>query len=51
MLLYEKLNKIDGIIKIDTSILMSYEKRDYTWGTGVDNGREGPRQSGLTNRR
>jgi Lrp/AsnC family transcriptional regulator for asnA, asnC and gidA len=36
VLLYEKLNKIEGIVKIDTSILMSYEKRDYTWGTGVD---------------
>ena len=37
VLLYEKLNTIDGILKIDTSILMGYEKRDYTWGTGMDN--------------
>lgn len=37
VLLYEKLNTIDGIIRIDTSILMSYEKRDYTWGTGINN--------------
>ena len=41
VLLYEKLNTIDGILKIDTSILMSYEKRDYTWGTGMENGRDG----------
>jgi Lrp/AsnC family transcriptional regulator for asnA, asnC and gidA len=39
VLLYEKLNTIDGILKIDTSILMSYEKRDYTWGTGKENGK------------
>ncbi len=39
ILLYEKLNTIDGIIRIDTSILMRYEKRDYTWGTGINNGK------------
>lgn len=40
VLLYEKLNTIDGILKIDTSILMSYEKRDYNWGTGMENSKD-----------
>ena len=42
ILLYEKLNTVDGILEVDTSILMGYEKRDYTWGTGLDNHEVGP---------
>ncbi len=37
VLIYERLNKIDGIIKTETSILMGYEKREYTWGTALEN--------------
>lgn len=36
VLIYEKINTIPGIIKTETSILMSYEKRDYYWGTASD---------------
>ena len=37
ILIYERLNKIDGILKTETSILMGYEKREYTWGTAIEN--------------
>lgn len=39
VLIYERLNKIDGILKTETSILMGYEKREYTWGTALENHR------------
>ena len=42
VLIYERLNKIDGIIKMETSILMGYEKREYTWGTALENHQEWP---------
>ncbi len=35
-LVYERLNKIEGILRIQTSIITGYEKREYTWGTGRD---------------
>ncbi len=35
-LVYERLNKIEGILRIQTSIITGYEKREYTWGTGLD---------------
>ncbi len=35
-LVYERLNKIEGILRIQTSIITGYEKREYTWGTGID---------------
>ncbi len=34
-LIYNRLVKIDGITKTETSIIMNYEKRDYAWGTGI----------------
>lgn len=35
-LLYEKINRIDGVIKTETSIIVSYKKRHYHWGTGLN---------------
>ncbi len=35
-LIFEKLYKIDGIIKTDTSLITKYIKRQYDWGTAID---------------
>ncbi len=32
-LVYEKISKIDGVIRIEISIIMKYEKRNYSYGT------------------
>lgn len=34
-LLYNKIANIDGIIRMETSIIMKFEKRDYRYGTAV----------------
>jgi len=34
-LIFEKINKIDGIQKIQTSIIMQYGKHNFNWGTAV----------------
>ena len=34
VLLFQKINKIDGIIRTNTSIILQYIKRNYAWGTG-----------------
>ena len=39
-LLYNRLVRIDGIVKTETSIILDYEKRNYTWGTGEPKGRK-----------
>jgi len=36
ILLLEKINKIDGIIRTDTSLIMRFIKRQYDWGTALD---------------
>jgi Lrp/AsnC family transcriptional regulator for asnA, asnC and gidA len=36
ILLLEKINKIDGIIRTDTSLIMQFIKRQYDWGTALD---------------
>lgn len=35
-LLFEKVNNIDGVIRTETSIIVHYEKRQYDWGTALD---------------
>ena len=32
-LIFEKINKIDGILKTETSLFLKYIKRQYDWGT------------------
>ena len=34
-LIFEKINKIDGIIKTETSLFLKYIKRQYDWGTAL----------------
>lgn len=35
-LIYEKIGKIDGIVRSETSIFLSYVKNRYDWGTPFD---------------
>lgn len=35
-LVYNKLSKIDGIIRIESSVIMKYIKRKYDFGTALD---------------
>jgi Lrp/AsnC family transcriptional regulator for asnA, asnC and gidA len=35
-LIFEKINKIDGVIKTDTSLFLNYIKRQYDWGTALN---------------
>jgi Lrp/AsnC family transcriptional regulator for asnA, asnC and gidA len=34
-LIFEKISKIDGIIRTNTSIIIKFIKRNYQWGTGL----------------
>lgn len=35
-LLFDKVNSIDGVIRTETSIVVHYEKRQYDWGTALE---------------
>ena len=35
-LIFEHINKIDGVIKTDISLIMDFIKRRYDWGTAMD---------------
>ncbi len=35
-LIFEKINKIDGVIKTETSLFLNYIKRQYDWGTALN---------------
>ena len=35
-LLFNKINKIDGIYRTETSLFLQYVKRQYDWGTGEE---------------
>ena len=34
-LIFEKINKIDGINKIETSLIIQYGKHNFNWGTAI----------------
>ena len=34
-LIFKKINKIDGVIKTETSLFLNYIKRQYDWGTAL----------------
>jgi Lrp/AsnC family transcriptional regulator for asnA, asnC and gidA len=34
-LIFEKISRIDGIIRTNTSIIIKFIKRNYQWGTGL----------------
>jgi Lrp/AsnC family transcriptional regulator for asnA, asnC and gidA len=35
-LIFDEINKIDGIVRTDTSLFLNYIKRNYDWGTALD---------------
>ncbi len=35
-LIFNKIYKIDGVIRTDTSMILKYVKRRYNWGTAMD---------------
>jgi len=35
-LLFDKVNSIDGVIRTETSIVVHFEKRQYDWGTALE---------------
>jgi len=35
-LITKKINKIDGIIRTETALILDYAKREYTWGTALE---------------
>jgi len=35
-LITKKINKIDGIIRTDTALILDFPKREYTWGTALE---------------
>jgi len=43
-LIYQKINKIDGVKKAESSIIVSYKKRLYHWGTGLSDKAEEPQK-------
>jgi len=36
VLIFEKINKVDGIIRTETSLIINFVKREYDWGTAMD---------------
>jgi GTPase Era involved in 16S rRNA processing len=35
VLIFAKINKIDGIVRTETSPVLNYNKRQYNWGTAL----------------
>jgi hypothetical protein len=35
-LIFEHINKIDGVVKTEVSLIMDFTKRRYDWGTAMD---------------
>ena len=35
-LIFEKINRIDGVQRTDTEMFLNYLKRQYDWGTALD---------------
>ena len=35
-LIFEKINRIDGVTQTETSLILKYVKRKYDWGTALD---------------
>lgn len=35
-LVYKRINRIDGIIRVETSVIMKFIKRKYDFGTGLE---------------
>jgi Lrp/AsnC family transcriptional regulator for asnA, asnC and gidA len=35
-LIYEKINRIDGVLRTETTLFLNYIKRQYDWGTALE---------------
>jgi Lrp/AsnC family transcriptional regulator for asnA, asnC and gidA len=35
-LIFEKINRIDGVLRTETSLFLNYVKRQYDWGTALE---------------
>ena len=35
-LIFEKINRIDGVLRTETSLFLKYIKRQYDWGTALE---------------
>jgi Lrp/AsnC family transcriptional regulator for asnA, asnC and gidA len=35
-LIFDKINRIDGVLRTETSLFLNYVKRQYDWGTAVE---------------
>ncbi len=35
-LIFEKINRIDGVLRTETEMFLNYIKRQYDWGTALD---------------
>jgi Lrp/AsnC family transcriptional regulator, regulator for asnA, asnC and gidA len=35
-LIFEEINKIDGVVRTETTLFLKYLKRHYDWGTAMD---------------
>jgi len=35
-LIFGRINRIDGVLRTETSLFLNYVKRQYDWGTAVD---------------
>lgn len=35
-LIFEKINKIDGVLRTETNLFLNFVKRQYDWGTALD---------------
>ena len=35
-LIFEKINKIDGVVRTETTLFLKYLKRQYDWGTALN---------------
>ena len=35
-LIFEKINKVDGVVRTETTLFLKYLKRHYDWGTAMD---------------
>lgn len=35
-LIFEKINKIDGVLRTETTLFLNFVKRNYAWGTALE---------------
>jgi len=35
-LIFERINRIDGVLRTETTLFLNYVKRQYDWGTGLE---------------